>query len=139
MNLDLHLRFAGALLIALSLAHLFFPRRFGWREELQNVSLLTRQIFYVHHFFVALMVGMQGVLCLCFAPTLRHPSPLSLLVLTGLLIFWALRLAFQFFVYDSRLWRGHAFNTRAHILFALLWLYLVGVFGWAVWHQSHYH
>ena len=135
MSLELHLRIVGALLVGLGLANTLFSRHFGWHEELENVSLLTRQIFHVHHFFVALMIGMQGVLCLVFPQTLIQRSLLATLVLAGLLIFWGFRLTFQFFVYDSRLWRGHAFNTRVHILFALLWMYLVGVFGWALWQQ----
>lgn len=135
MNLEFHLRLMGALLIVLSLAHAAFPRRFGWKDELQKVSLLTRQIFYVHHFFVALVVGLQGMLCLVFPQTLLQPSALAYLVCAGFVIFWALRWFFQFFVYDSQLWRGHAFNTRMHILFVMLWTYVVAVCAWALWHQ----
>ncbi len=134
-NLNWHLRFVGALLVFLGLAHVAFPRRFDWKGELQNVSLLTRQIFYVHHFFVALVVTLQGVLCLFWARELLAPSQLARLLLAGLVIFWALRWVFQFFVYDKRLWRGDTFNTRVHILFSLLWTYLVAVFAWALWLQ----
>ena len=45
MSLALHLRVAGAGLIVLALAHVLFPRRFAWREELPRLSLLNRQIF----------------------------------------------------------------------------------------------
>lgn len=134
-NLSWHLRFVGALLVFLGLAHIAFPRRFGWKDELQNVSLLTRQIFYVHHFFVALVVTLQGFLCLFWARELLAPSQLARLLLAGLVIFWALRWVFQFFVYDKRLWRGDTFNTRVHILFSLLWTYLVAVFAWVLWLQ----
>jgi hypothetical protein len=131
-NLNWHLRFVGALLVFLGLAHAAFPRRFGWKNELQNVSLLTRQIFYVHHFFVAFVVTLQGVLCLFWAQELLAPSPLARLLLAGLVIFWATRWLFQFFVYDKRLWQGDTFNTRMHLLFSLLWTYLVVVFAWAL-------
>ena len=134
-NLSWHLRFVGACLAFLGLAHVAFPRRFGWKEELRNVSLLTRQVFYVHHFFVALVVTLQGVLCLFFAPELLTPSPLARLLLTGLVIFWTFRWTFQFWVYDKSLWRGDRFNTRFHILFSLFWTYLVAIFAWALWLQ----
>ena len=134
-NLNWHFRFVGALLVFLGLAHAAFPRRFGWKDELQNVSLLTRQIFYVHHFFVAFVVTLQGALCLFWAQELLAPSQLARLLLAGLVIFWALRWVFQFFVYDKRLWQGDMFNTRVHILFSLLWTYLVAVFAWALWLQ----
>ncbi len=95
---------------------------------MQNVSLLTRQIFYVHHFFVAITVTLQGVLCLCAAPLLLDGSPLARLVAMGFAIFWALRFVFQFFVYDAALWRGKPFETRVHWAFGALWLALSALF-----------
>lgn len=134
-DLAFHLRAAGVLLLALALFHGVMPKRFGWREEMKNVSLLSRQIFYVHTFFIALTVGLMGVLSLFYAEELLKPSPLARGVLGGLSIFWLLRLAFQFFVYDASLWRGQAFETRIHWLFSALWFYLAIVFSWAWWRQ----
>ena len=48
MNIDLHLKVAGALLVGLGLAHSLFDRYFKWEKELKQLSLLTRQIFRVH-------------------------------------------------------------------------------------------
>ena len=39
---------------------MFFPRQFRWREELARLSLLNRQIFLVHTFFIVLVVTMMG-------------------------------------------------------------------------------
>ena len=134
-DLSWHLRAAGVLLIALALFHGALPRRFGWRQELQNVSLLSRQIFYVHTFFIALTVGLMGTLVLFYADELLKAAPLARGVLGGLTVFWLCRLVFQFCVYDASLWRGQVFETRVHWLFSALWLYLVVVFGWALWRQ----
>jgi hypothetical protein len=131
----LHLRLCGVLLIALALLHTALPRRFGWREEMEKVSLLTRQIFYVHTFFIAFSVALMGTLALFYADALLKPSPLARAVLGGLTLFWGCRLAFQFFVYDSALWRNKRFETRMHWLFAALWFYLAFTFGWA-WLQQ---
>ena len=57
------LRVAGISLLSLSLLHFTFPRRLRWREELAALSLLNREIFYVHTFFVCLVVAMMGALC----------------------------------------------------------------------------
>lgn len=57
--LALDLRLVGLLLVGLGIAHGFFDRHFGWRRELSKVSLFTRQVFYVHHFFIALIVAMN--------------------------------------------------------------------------------
>jgi len=135
MSLELHLRCVGVLLIGLGLSHATFGKRFNWKEEFARVCLLNRQMFYVHCFFIALTVSMMGILCLFFTDVLLEKSRLGGAVLVGLTLFWVCRWLIQFFVYDKSLWRGHAFNTRMHILFSLLWTYLTAVFGWATWRQ----
>jgi hypothetical protein len=136
--LPLLLKSAGALLIGLSLLHAVFPRRFSWNTELQQLSLLNRQIMVVHCFFIALMVGLMGFLCLCFTDALLTPSALGQPVAAGLTLFWGCRLGAQFFVYDSALWRGHRFNTVMHVLFSLLWIFFTGVFAWTwLWQYKH--
>ena len=52
MTPSMNLRFVGILLVLLGLSHAFFNRYFGWERELAGVSLLTRQIFFVHSFFI---------------------------------------------------------------------------------------
>ncbi|MBI5774821.1 MAG: hypothetical protein HZA89_13890 [Verrucomicrobia bacterium] len=129
------LQIAGVLQIALSLAHFDFARRFGWHEELQRVSLLTRQIFWVHTGFLMLVLaGFGGVSLLCADDLLMH-SPLARAVLGGLSVFWIARWYCQFFVYRPELWRGNSLNTLAHILFAALWTFLAGVYITAFCHQ----
>src|SRR5262245_8584583 len=95
------LKIAGASLLILSLAHAFFPARFKWKEELGRLSLLNRQIFQVHCFFIALVLFMFGLLALVFTDTLLQRTALARLVLAGLLLFWLARLFAQFFVYDA--------------------------------------
>lgn len=129
------LKIAGASLLILSLAHAFFPARFQWREELGRLSLLNRQIFQVHCFFIALVLFMFGLLALVFTDALLERTALARPVLGGMLLFWLARLFAQFFVYDARIWKGDRFNTRAHLFFSLLWAYYVAVFGWALWDQ----
>ena len=132
MNAEFHLRLAGALQLALAALHLGFPRRFDWASELPRLSLLNRQIFVVHTLFIALVVLMFGALSCFAAPALLEPTPLSRLVLGGLATFWTARLAVQWLVYDTRLWRGHAANTRMHLALTALYVYLPGVYGWVL-------
>lgn len=128
MNPEWHLRIAGALQLALALAHLFFPRRFDWQRELARLSLLNRQMFHVHTIFVCVVLAMFGALSLLAPEALLEPTALSRLVLVGIAAFWALRLYCQWFVYDPVLWRGHRFETIVHIACTLLWLYLTAVY-----------
>jgi hypothetical protein len=134
--LVLHLKTVGFTLLLLGVLHFAFPRRFRWTEELQRLSLLNRQIFLVHCFFIVLTVWLMGSLALFFTDALLEPTSLARLVLAGLVIFWGARLVCQLAVYDARLWRGNRFNTGVHVAFSALWTYYIAVFSWALWRVS---
>jgi hypothetical protein len=132
MNINLHLKIVGALLLTLGLAHSMFGRYFKWRKELAQVSLLTRQIFLVHCFFIALLVVLVGVCSLFYTDALLESGRLSRVVLTGLVVFWLARLVFQLFVYDPAIWRGRRFYTFMHVVFSIFWIYVVLTYGAAL-------
>lgn len=125
--MEIHLKIIGALLIGLSLGHLFFPRYFNWQSELKSLSLINRQMMYVHTFFIALVVFLMGLLCLTSADDLMNTT-LGRKIVLGLGLFWLIRLFIQFFGYSPQLWRGKKFETVIHILFSLLWTYLSVIF-----------
>jgi hypothetical protein len=129
----IHLRTSGVLLALLAVMNLFVPRRFRWREELQQVSLLNRQIFQVHGFFIVLILALTAALLLTSSPALLEPSRLSRAVLIGLSIFWALRMVMQWCFYSPETWRGNTFNTAMHYLFSTMWVYLTVTFSTALW------
>lgn len=125
--METHLEIIGCLLVGLALLHAVFPRYFRWHEELVGVGLVTRQILYVHTFFIALTVFLMGLLCLTSADELIS-TPLGHRISLGLFAFWFIRLIIQFFGYSSRLWKGKPFETFAHLAFTLFWAYLSVVF-----------
>ncbi|MGH9946774.1 MAG: hypothetical protein ACRD6X_06225 [Pyrinomonadaceae bacterium] len=125
--MELNLKIAGAMMIALALLHIVFPRRFHWKEELASISLLSRQVMYVHTFFIALTVLLMGVLCITSAEMLLNSS-LGKRIALGLAIFWIARLLIQFFGYSPTLWKAKAFETAVHIFFSALWVYFSLVF-----------
>ncbi len=124
------LKISGGLMIGLALLHAIFPRYFKWREELRAITLLTRQVHYIHTFFIALTVLLIGVLCLTSTSELLTTS-LGRQVCLGIFIFWFFRLLIQFFGYSQSLWKGKPFETAVHILFSLLWAFLSVVFALA--------
>jgi hypothetical protein len=132
MSPHLHLQIAGVLLLALSAAHGFFWRYFGWGEELAGLSTLTRQVFGVHCFFVALMLAMFGALSLFAADALLAPELLARAVLSGMLVFWLCRLACQWFVYDRAIWRARPLYKAMHVVFSALWTYLAFTYALAL-------
>ena len=128
MTVQTNLQITGVLLIALGLAHGFFNRYFGWTAETQRLTLFTRQVFHVHCFFIAIVLILTGALSTFYADELLRPTPLSRVLLAGLAIFWILRLATQWLVYDSRIWRGSPFLTVMHYLFSGFWIYVAGTY-----------
>jgi hypothetical protein len=132
MSIHLQLKVAGALIVALGLAHIFFGRYFNWEKELARLSLLTRQIFLVHCFFISVALILIGACTLFYTNALLGSGTLSRVVLTGFAAFWSIRLAVQFFVYSSPIWRGRRFYTVMHAVFSVFWTYLVVIYGAAL-------
>lgn len=128
--MDTLFKITGCLLVALALFHAFLPGHFKWREELRSITLLTRQIHYIHTFFIALVIFLIGLLCLTSAPGLLH-TPLGRRISLGIFVFWFCRLVVQFFGYSASHWKGRPFETMMHILFSALWIFLSIVFGLA--------
>ncbi|MFI8379277.1 hypothetical protein [Leeuwenhoekiella sp. NPDC079379] len=121
------LQIIGFILIVLALVHIAFPKYFDWQNGLKSLSLINKQIFQVHTFFIAFTVFLMGLLCITSAEQLITTS-LGKTISLGLGIFWSVRLLFQFFVYSPKLWKGKTFETSVHIVFTLLWIYLSTLF-----------
>lgn len=125
-----HLNSIGILLVILAMVHAVFPRYFNWKQELAGLSIINRQLMYVHAFFIAFIVLLIGLLCLTSADLLIETS-LGRRLSLGLSIFWTVRLLIQFFGYTSKTWKGKRFETAVHVLFSFFWAYL-SVFFWLV-------
>lgn len=121
--MDIHLKIIGYILIALALVHIIFPRYFNWKNQLQSLSLINKQLLQVHTFFIAFTVFLMGLLFVVHHTeivTTKFGQHIAL----GLGVFWSVRFIFQLFVYSTKLWRGKLFETTVHIVFSLLWLYI---------------
>lgn len=123
----IHLKVIGILLIILALIHTIFPKLFNWKQELDSLSLINRQLMYIHTFFIALVVLLIGLLCLTSATELIE-TRLGKRLSFGLGIFWTSRFYIQLFGYSATVWKGKIFETTAHILFTIFWSYLSIIF-----------
>ena len=126
--MTVHVHILGVVFVVLAVIHVIFPRFFRWKEEFATVSLINRQMMYVHAAFIAVVVLGIGLLCLMKADELID-TPLGRYLCLLLSIFWTLRLLVQFFGYSSVLWRGKLFETTVHVVFAAFWAYAAMVFG----------
>jgi hypothetical protein len=125
--MEIHFKIIGVLLMALALLHFYFPKYFSWKQELGKISLINRQIMYVHSFFIAFAVFLIGLLAFTSAGELMQTS-FGKRISLGIGIFWGARLIIQFFGYSSKLWKGKAFETTVHIVLAVFWAYLTAIF-----------
>ncbi len=125
--MEQHLRITGSLLILLAFIHAVFPRYFEWKKELGALSIINRQLMYVHSFFIALVILLMGILCLTSSAELTG-TILGKRIALGLGLFWTTRLIIQFFGYSGKTWKGKRFETSVHVLFSILWAYLSLVF-----------
>jgi hypothetical protein len=107
--------------------HALFPKYFNWKIELSSLTMINRQLMYIHSFFIAFVILLIGILCLTSTKELIGTS-LGKKISLGLGIFWATRLLIQFFGYSAKLWRGKAFETSVHIFFSMFWCYMTTVF-----------
>lgn len=125
--MELQLKITGVLLMVLALFHAGFPIYFKWKDELKSLSLINRQIFKVHTFFIGLVVFLIGLLCFNCSGELLS-TILGKKICLGLGVFWLIRLYFQIFVYSSNLWKGKKFETTIHFVFTGFWIYLCWLF-----------
>jgi len=125
--MEIHLKIIGILLIILAAIHAFFPKYFNWKKELSLLTLINRQLMYIHSFFIAFVILLIGILCLTSAEELIGTS-LGKKISLGIGLFWTTRLFIQFFGYSAKLWRGKAFETSVHIFFSIFWSYISTIF-----------
>jgi hypothetical protein len=114
-------------MLVLAIIHVAFPKRFDWKKECGSLSLINKQMMYIHTFFIGLVIFLMGLLCISASSDLVNTA-LGHTVCLGLFIFWGIRLVIQFFGYSPDLWRGKKFETMMHVLFSLLWTYFSLVF-----------
>lgn len=125
--MELNLKIISILLIILAFIHAIFPKYFKWKQELNSLSTINRQLMYVHSFFIAFVVLLMGVLCLTSANELIETT-LGRRVCLGIGIFWTTRFFIQFFGYSAKIWKGKIFETTIHVFFSVLWAYFSVIF-----------
>jgi hypothetical protein len=125
--MELHLKIIGFCLIVLGLIHAIFPKQFNWKQELSSLSIVNREMMYVHTIFIAFTLLLIGLLCLTSANDLITTT-FGKRISLGLGIFFSLRLLVQFFGYSSKTWKGKTLETTVHILFSIFWAYISVIF-----------
>ena len=125
--MELHLKIIGVLLMLLALVHVIFPKYFNWKKELDNLSLMNRQMMKTHTFFIALTVFLIGLMSYCLNEDLVL-TKLGQRICLGIGVFWTIRGGVQFLGYSPKLWKGKLFETVVHVVFSGFCIYLSFVY-----------
>jgi hypothetical protein len=121
---------AGVGQLGVLIASALVPFRLNWRTELQSLSRLHRQMYWVYGGYVVLSIVAFALLSLVHARELARGSGLARGVCAYIAVFWGVRVALQG-VFDTSAhlttWWLKAGYHALTILFAALTI----LYGWA--------
>jgi len=133
--LFLALRLAAALQIALALFNFFLTPIMKWQGELAKLSLLVREVFKVHSIFIAITVGIFGVLTWRFSREMASANDaVAVWLAASIGFFWLVRALLQWTHYSPTHWRGNLDRTLLHLILffgygAFATVYLLAAFS----------
>lgn len=102
MTLETFIRIGGGLQLAILSAGALVPKVLDWRRILKPLPRLMQHLFWVYGAYIMLMIASLGVLSLTFADELAGGETFGRAVAAFIALFWSLRLAIQFFLFDAR-------------------------------------
>ena len=115
-NLQFFLRAAAAVQVAVAVLNLVLVRFLKWKDSLEQLPLLLRQVFMVHLWFISLTVAIFGVMTWRFDAMMAAGSDPACVWLSGAIgFFWGLRTVIQIAYYSPSHWRGHTGRTIVNI------------------------
>ena len=129
------LRVAGSLLLLLAAAHVPIGRRLNWREEALRLSPANGAIVQVHTLFICLILVLMGLPCLADPGIFVEKTRAGMWLTWSFSAFWTTRLVVQWMVFPHQLWRGKQTETRLHLAFTALWLFLAILFAFCAARQ----
>ena len=97
----------GCIHVGIVLANVPLPGMLQVRENLAGVPNFIRQVFYVHWFYIVLIVGFFAALCFGFAHDLMGASSIGRFLSAFMTGFWIVRIGLQWLYYDYSLLRRH--------------------------------
>lgn len=131
MNLQELIFLGGVLHFGILLASAAVPQVLDWRQALRPLDRLFQQLIWVHGAFIVLVIIGFGLISVVYCEALATGTPLARGICCFIAVFWAARLAVQFFVFDAK---GHlktlALKTGYHGL-KVVFAYHVIVYTWA--------
>ena len=119
--LTLLLRIAAIVQVLIAGANVFLPRKLNYKENLERVAPIIRQVFVVHSVYIVGVVLLFAAVTFGFAGELTSGRGLGQFLAVAMAIFWLCRAPVQILYYDASLRRSNrigdlAFTTAAIFL-----------------------
>ncbi len=116
MNIELTFQIAAGIQLGIAILNLFLVSMMKWKEDLQQLPLLIREVFHVHSWFVSLTLTIFAIMTWRFSSEMAHGTNPACAWLSGFIgIFWLFRTFLQIFYYSSSHWKGRFDRTLIHI------------------------
>jgi hypothetical protein len=113
------------------------PSRLHWKEDLRKLTSFNRKLMWVHGAFAVLTIIAFGTFTLELHGEMLRGDRAALGVALFIGVYWALRIAVDFFYYDHTDWPSGRGFVYGHILLTSLFTYLaatnLGLVVWKVW------
>jgi hypothetical protein len=110
---------AGLVQIGIASANFFLPRKLKYKENLDRVAPIIRQIFVVHSVYIVGVLLLFAALTLGFASELASGKGLGQFLAAGIAVFWLFRAPVQLLYYDATLRRANRFGDVAFTVAAI--------------------
>ena len=121
----------GLIHFGILIASALTPGVLEWRRHLAQLPTLLRQLFWVYGSFIVFVIVAFGSLSLTHAGALASGEPLARSICAFIALFWAARLAVQWFVFDASPFLANAFLKVGYHTLTLAFVILTLIYGCA--------
>jgi hypothetical protein len=121
-TLRLLLSVSAVLQVAIAILNVGLVRFLKWKDDLDRLPLLLRQVIMAHLWFISLTLAIFGVMTWRFSTEMSTGSGRGSVWLAGAIgLFGAVRAVVQVAYYSASHWRGRAGRTMIHAALILVY------------------
>jgi hypothetical protein len=128
--LELALYAGGLMHFGILTASALTPFALDWKSLLAPLPKLLRQMFWVYGWFIVLVIVSFGTLTLKHAPAMAAGDEIGRSLCAVIAIFWGVRLAVQFFVFDAKPFLTRWIWKAGYQLLTVVFISMVVIFTW---------
>lgn len=133
--LNLLVFLAGLGQVVLAIGSLAIPKVLGWKQELEKVNTLTRQMFWVYSAYIWATNLSIGLVSLLAPGWLTQDTPLAIAVCAFIAVYWGARVVIQFTYFDTTDLPREWPHRLAEFSLICLFVYLTLVYGGVAWYN----